>query len=380
MIFGSAFISGLVLTYAVIWVTRKYGWVYVPTVNRWSKRVVSLHGGIAIALSFLIAHLFIGDLSYTSTEFWLIGLSLVMLSVGFLDDLYGLMPLPKLIVQFLVSAAAFYSGLCFNFFDYGILNFLISIFWIVGVTNAVNLLDNMDGASPGVSLISLLSIAYICFSTDPSLAIISLGLAGSLLGFLCFNFHPSKIFMGDTGSLFLGTLISLALMKLSQGLALQGGEFLNLPQSLLIPALLVVVPILDTSFVTINRKLNGYPVSKGDRGHIAHRLVYLFNSEKGAVSCLYLLQVTALFIITTQSFVLLYPMLVITILSLILLTFATNQYVWPEKKYENFSTTLSRVGLLDTEFLWKPWTWLTSSLNRIREFKPRRQERDSSLS
>lgn len=332
MNFLLAFGLSLFLTYFVISLTRRFDLVYKPQQDRWNTRVVSLHGGIAIWSSFLIGLIFLGEVQMSEKWITILAGTTGMMFLGLYDDLYTVSPKVKLWAQTLLTTLALCSGVMFVFSDYFIVNAVLSFLWIVGITNAVNLVDNMDGASSGLLLITLLSLAYLPHHVEAHHVAIAMTLAGALLGFLCFNFNPSKIFMGDSGSLALGSFTALLLLDFSQTLnpTITHTAF-QVPSALLIPALLIFVPILDTTFVTINRKLNGYAVSQGDRGHIAHRLSFLFNSDRMAVGILYLYQGIISAIIASYFWELLYPVVAVTLLLLYLITCVTNHKVWPEK-------------------------------------------------
>src|SRR4029450_13517923 len=144
----------------------------------------------------------------------------------------------------------------------------LTIFWLVGITNAINLLDNLDGLAGGAAARAPLSLVSFCHAANaPALASTTAAFAGAVVGFLVFNFNPASIFMGDCGSLFLGFFLG--------GVALvnqQPGIRRNVITILTIPVLLLLIPIIDTSLVTLSRKLAGRPVSQGGRDHTSHRL------------------------------------------------------------------------------------------------------------
>jgi UDP-GlcNAc:undecaprenyl-phosphate GlcNAc-1-phosphate transferase len=164
---------------------------------------------------------------------------------------------------------------------------LLTAIWIVGLTNAFNLLDNMDGLAGGIALIAAIYLAFLFYQQgDTQHAIMSLALAGALAGFLLHNFYPAAIFMGDAGSLFIGAALSLLTVHAQ-------GQASNIFSLIAIPTCILLVPILDTALVTLTRLLRGQPISQGGRDHASHRLVTLGLSEPQAVLLLYLMATIA---------------------------------------------------------------------------------------
>ena len=160
-------------------------------------------------------------------------------------------------------------------------NIVLTFFWLVGITNAINLLDNMDGLAGGISLITALILSYFFWQAGNfSLFLFSMALAGALLAFLIFNYPPASIFMGDSGSLFIGfTLAALAIAQRPQAS--------NVFAVMAVPTLLFLLPILDTSLVTITRLLRGQSPAQGGSDHTSHRLVAFGLSERQTLSVLY---------------------------------------------------------------------------------------------
>jgi UDP-GlcNAc:undecaprenyl-phosphate GlcNAc-1-phosphate transferase len=181
------------------------------------------------------------------------------------------------------SAFVIYYGLSLPWTSYSALNVAITIFWLIGVTNALNLLDNMDGLATGIAVIASGFLALSFLSTSQfTEALMLMTFAGALLGFLVYNSNPASIFMGDSGSMFIGFfLASSALVNVS------GGRSRSLLPVLAVPILVLFIPIFDTTFVTILRKFSGRAASRGGRDHTSHRLVALGMSERHAVWMLY---------------------------------------------------------------------------------------------
>ncbi len=332
MSFVISFVLGMILTGLVLVFTRSFGFVNKPSADRWSTKTVSLHGGIAIWIAWIAALFLIKGPEFDSREALLVCLPSIMMLVGLVDDIFTLMPRAKLSFQLGVALVVCFFGMGFQFLPYEPLNWLLTMFWMIGIGNAINLLDNMDGASPGIAFIIALSLSLLPWEPAPWLGLMSMSLAGTLAGFLIFNFHPAKIYMGDSGSLFLGCALSMMLMEFSQTISPQiTHTSLMLPSAFLIPVLMAAVPIIDTTYVTINRLLNGYPVSQGDRGHITHRLSYMFQSDWLSVLTLYLYQLLICSIVASYHWKLFYPVGLATLYLLYKLTKKTNGFVWPAR-------------------------------------------------
>jgi UDP-GlcNAc:undecaprenyl-phosphate GlcNAc-1-phosphate transferase len=205
-----------------------------------------------------------------------------MFCVGIYDDYKPISPPVKLAFQLAAATLViFFGGNTINFFRWPIANILLTFLWLVGITNAINLLDNMDGLAGGVALIASGFLAVFFWRTgNPDLLVIALAIAGSILGFLVFNFPPAKIFMGDSGSMLLGfSLAALAIARRTQAS--------NVFAIVGVPTLVFLLPILDTGLVSITRILRGQSPAKGGTDHTSHRLVAFGLSERQAVLVLY---------------------------------------------------------------------------------------------
>ena len=259
----------------------RLGAVAVPEADRWNRRHVPLLGGLAIWIAVVVAAVVVPvrDISMLC----LLGVATLLMAVGTVDDLRPLKPQSKLVVQILVAAALAGLGLQLRLTGYAALDVVITLVWIVGITNALNLLDNMDGLAAGIAAISAgFRVAFLLADGNVEGAALAGAVMGASLGFLVHNFYPASIFMGDAGSLFLGVMVA--------GLSLVGGwpYSRNVVFVLLLPVLMLLVPIVDTMLVTATRTLAGRPVSMGGRDHTSHRLVALGLSERSAVLFLYL--------------------------------------------------------------------------------------------
>lgn len=281
LVVAASFLLALILTPLVRTLARRYGFVARPKTDRWHKKPTAMLGGVAIWLAVLITTAAF-SLKITYGREILLASSFLFL-VGLVDDLIHIKPYQKLIGQILGAAFVVYYGLTLPWTGSVLLNMALAIFWLIGITNAVNLLDNMDGLATGIAVIAagFLALSFVR-SGQLTEALILLIFAGALLGFLVYNSNPASIFMGDCGSMFVGFFIaSSALINVS------GGRSRSLVPVLAVPILVLFIPIFDTTFVTVLRKLSGRAASQGGRDHTSHRLVALGMSERHAVWMLY---------------------------------------------------------------------------------------------
>jgi UDP-GlcNAc:undecaprenyl-phosphate GlcNAc-1-phosphate transferase len=291
---------------------RRLGLLANPRADRWHQQPVALHGGVGFYPAFAV----IGSILLTCTAAVacpagggsrlppqlglgaaLLAGSSIMFMVGLWDDVSNLRPLTKLVGQFIAATLFIVAGGTFSLSDNALFNQLLTYFWFLGITNAVNMLDNMDGLASGVVIISSLALAALTWQAGASAYLglsFAVMLAAALAGFLLYNRAPASIFMGDSGSLSIGYLAA--------GLAVPSqlnGYFGPMPTdnifghlvSLLVPALALSIPIFDTTLVTVTRKWRAQPVSQGGCDHLSHRLVRLGLHESTAVHVLYLLAV-----------------------------------------------------------------------------------------
>jgi UDP-GlcNAc:undecaprenyl-phosphate/decaprenyl-phosphate GlcNAc-1-phosphate transferase len=276
---ASAFVLSLALSLAVRATARRLGLVARPRPDRWHRKPTALFGGIAIALGFAGPVLLLGPFSEVGP---IVALGLPVLLVGLADDIRRLPPGAKLTFQTIAAAAALYFGYRLGWTGSITVDSVLTFVWLVGLANAFNLLDNMDGLAAGVA--SIAAAAYLVLSIThgtPSDALMFGALLGATAGFLVLNFQPASLFMGDTGSLFLGFTLALLSIKLGPGLGTAGAS------AVIIPVAVLSVPIFDTTFVTFVRSLAGRPISVGGRDHSSHRLVALGLPEHQAVLVLY---------------------------------------------------------------------------------------------
>src|SRR5258707_3566707 len=278
---AASLIFALVLTPVVRAIARRFGVVAKPKTDRWHKKPTAMLGGVAIWLSVVITYLLF--VPHTPYGWVIIKASSFLFLVGLVDDLIHTKPYQKLIGQVLGSAFVVYYGLSLPWTQSLPINMALAIFWLIGITNAINLLDNMDGLASGIAIIAagFLALSFLTTGQLPE-ALMLLVFAGALLGFLVYNSNPASIFMGDCGSLFVGFfLASSALVNVT------GGRSRSFLPVLAVPILVLFIPIFDTTLVTVLRKLSGRAATQGGRDHTSHRLVALGMSERHAVWMLY---------------------------------------------------------------------------------------------
>jgi UDP-GlcNAc:undecaprenyl-phosphate GlcNAc-1-phosphate transferase len=263
----------------------RYGWVAHPQPDRWSRRKTALFGGIAIFISVMATFLYYVPIENDKSLLGILVGGSFMFVVGLIDDIRKAPPYAKLLAQIVGACTAVYSGIYFEILPQAI-SIPLTIVWIVGITNAFNLIDNMDGLCAGIAVISSgVLFAYSLFSDEVFIALVCLALAGSALGFLFYNFNPARIFMGDSGSMFLGYLVSvLAIIGTANHVS-------NLIATMIVPTMVLGVPIFDTAFVALLRRLRGQAISQGGRDHTSHRLVTLGLTERRAVLLIYAVSV-----------------------------------------------------------------------------------------
>jgi UDP-GlcNAc:undecaprenyl-phosphate GlcNAc-1-phosphate transferase len=341
----NSFFICLILTPIIIRIAHARNWLAHPSSNRWHSKPTALFGGIAIFLAIILPMSLLTNFSdlftfMRSPDITLhtpsisivlfVGMCFIF-TLGLVDDFYQIKPHSKLVGQFLAALLVTFAGYRLNWSASLTLDTILTIIWIVGMTNAFNLLDNMDGLCAGAGLSSALSLAFLYQRISPDIAVFAFVIAGALAAFLIYNFNPASIFMGDCGSLLIG--FSLSVLSLCYSPQTTDIFF----ASYAIPVLIFIVPIIDTSLVTIVRVLSGRKAYVGGKDHTSHRLVLSGFSERGAVLVLYGIGFTsglaALFVETHDQFtspVVIIPILIIVIL---LAGYLAQVRVYPENEY-----------------------------------------------
>jgi UDP-GlcNAc:undecaprenyl-phosphate GlcNAc-1-phosphate transferase len=284
------FLTALALSLAIVPLVRfiavRFQFVAAPREDRWHRRPVALFGGVAIACAvFTCAAVFhiVQDLPVLTAT------AATMFAIGLVDDILALKPATKLIAQVALAATLVFFDYRLNWLHSLTLDSLLTLFWIVGLTNAFNLLDNMDGLCAGIAIIvgTALLIDQLPAAGPEALAGARYlaALLGATGGFLAYNIHPASIFMGDSGSLMLG--FSFAAMTLTSGHEAPGRS--DVLSIVTVPVLVLLIPIFDTTLVTLSRWFFGRRASQGGRDHSSHRLVAIGLSERHAVELLWFL-------------------------------------------------------------------------------------------
>jgi UDP-GlcNAc:undecaprenyl-phosphate GlcNAc-1-phosphate transferase len=343
----------VLVTPVIIMIAKRTGMISQPQSDRWHSRPTALLGGIGIFIGVVSSIIWIGllDSIYSGLVF---GAVLIFIS-GLYDDVKGLRPYVKLIIHIIAGVLVMTSGVFLgNGLLPGYIAIPITLLWVVGITNAMNLLDNMDGLCSGISGIIGLFLGIIFLLNDQSvLSLLSFTVSGAAFGFLVYNFSSAKIFMGDSGSLFLGFLLStIALMGTYETKS-------HVMLSLGIPLLVMSLPIFDTTLVTISRKYFNRPISQGGRDHSSHRLIALGYSERKSLLVMYGIAIFGGGIAIGLIYLNLSISLLLVILSLILFVgsgaFLSRVKVYSVNEYESLleNNGGKRVTLIRTVLQYK---------------------------
>lgn len=275
-VYVAAFVGAAVISTILVWwsirIAHRTGMVDGPDGGRkQQERPIPKIGGIAVAVTFTVvffaAVAISGDLSELQLLASVLIPALLVAALGFIDDIRALNPWIRLAGQTALALVVWFTGTQVQFTGVEILDLAITVLWIVGLTNAMNLLDNSDGLAASTTLVAAIGTGIIAaLYGQYFVAGLSFALAGIALGFLWHNWAPATVYLGDAGAYFLGFLIAIVTLRLRP-------VGINLPWSAAIPLLLVAVPILDTTFVVIRRLFEGkHPFTPG-RDHLAHVLM-----------------------------------------------------------------------------------------------------------
>lgn len=290
---ASALIIAFITTPVVKTLAFKVGAMDIPKDNRrMHNHPIPRMGGLAIFLGFLLSTLVFVPLSI-QMKGMLLG-AIIIILLGILDDIYALPAMPKLLVQIAAAMIAVYSGNIIKvvsnpnlfsehpYWTLGIWSVPVSVIWIVAITNAVNLIDGLDGLAVGVATISSMTMLTIALLVSQGgVALMMAALAGACIGFMPYNMNPAKIFMGDTGSTFLGFVLATV--------SIQGLFKFYTIISFAVPFLMLGLPIFDTCFAILRRLAKGQNPMAPDRSHVHHRLIDMGCNQKQAVAILYII-------------------------------------------------------------------------------------------
>lgn len=303
-----AFITSFIITPRTITLAKKLGAVDSPKDER-RVNVTEMPrlGGLAVISGFIVSVIYllvIGtiednlDLFSDGYDVKLIGFFIgmaIIVAMGFIDDVKSLPALVKLLIQIIAAIVAVSFGIIIDSVHFGfiedlgltnIFNIILTIGWIVGVTNAINLIDGLDGLSTGISIISCVSLLII-FALNGSIIlsiILITALLGALVGFLPFNYNPAKTFIGDTGSNFLGYMLAI--------ISIFGVAKTYTAIVIVLPLIVLALPVFDTLFAIIRRIIKGKSIKaifKPDAGHLHHKMIKRGLTQKQAVLILYAL-------------------------------------------------------------------------------------------
>ncbi len=299
-VYLGAFIGSLLISFILTWYVRNMalarGWVSPPSSGRHIHEVALPRiGGVAIYATFVsvigilalasrLFHFNPGFSPYTALIL-IVGGTMVFL-LGLYDDARSVSPYVKIIVQSLAAALLFFAGFrvfrlpLFGFEHFGWVALPLTILWVLWITNAFNLIDGLDGLAAGSALFSTVTVFILSLiSQDSLVATLTIVLAGSILGFLRYNFNPATIFLGDSGSLFIGFMLS--------ALALVGSQKTPTVVAVAIPVVSFGLPVLETTLSVLRRWLNGQPLFSADREHIHHKLLERGLTQRQVVVILY---------------------------------------------------------------------------------------------
>ena len=292
-----AMVVAFVSTPLVKTLAQKVGAVDVPKdARRMHDHPIPRMGGLAIFFGFMVSTLLFVWPSTAQLEQlrgMLLG-AVIIVVLGIFDDIYSLRAWFKFLVQIAAALVAVFSGNVVTtisnpnifspnpWWELGVLSIPFTVLWIVAITNAVNLIDGLDGLACGVSTISSMTLLVIALVVpEPTVAMLMAALAGGCIGFLPYNINPAKIFMGDTGSTFLGFVLAVV--------SVQGLFKLYAIISFVVPFLMLGLPIFDTAFAFIRRIAHGQNPMSPDRSHVHHRLIDMGLDQKQAVAVLYVI-------------------------------------------------------------------------------------------
>lgn len=295
LIFLVALLLSLTITPAAGRLALRTGMVDRPSARKLHRHPVPLLGGVAIYLALVGAVVIFSDRAYLAQLAGILVGATVVSFFGLWDDRSGLPPLVKLAGQLAAASILLVFGVQVQLFEWAPINYALTLLWVVGITNALNLLDNMDGLSAGVATVAAgFFLVLAAMNGQYLVGALAAALTGACLGFLVYNFNPARIFMGDSGSLFIGFLLAVVGLKL---------RFENVTTvTWMIPVIVLGIPIFDTALVTLSRLRRGLnPFTTPGKDHLSHRLVRLGLTHREAVLSIYVAGVALGLIATLLS-------------------------------------------------------------------------------
>jgi UDP-GlcNAc:undecaprenyl-phosphate/decaprenyl-phosphate GlcNAc-1-phosphate transferase len=300
-----AFIASILINYLMLKFSHNLGVRNNDELNqvRWSANVKPSLGGFSFYFIFLFSAAIAGFISNgNSTHFNLQMLGLVVsctigFVVGLADDTYNTNPLVKFIGQLTCAFVLIACDVYIKVFNIPSLDFMITILWVIGLMNSINMLDNMDGITTTISaviIIGMLSIGLIQMNLNLCCSLVVVGVLGALFGFLIYNWNPSRMYMGDTGSQFIGVFLAALSIMFIWNFKDTGDVPIFQFKQFVIPMLLFIVPIIDTATVTIRRLMRKQSPFVGGRDHITHHLAYLGMKDSTVAIVLILINVISI--------------------------------------------------------------------------------------
>jgi UDP-GlcNAc:undecaprenyl-phosphate GlcNAc-1-phosphate transferase len=350
-----AALTTFALSAAATWLVREQarrrGWMVAPRPDRWHQQPTALFGGVAIFVALALGLLFLTPLVRPLPALLLLATGMFL--VGLADDVWELRPQGKLVAQLASGLMLHLAGFHFNAELPWLLDLAIVVFWVVAVTNAMNLLDNMNGLCAGVAAIAAV-FRWLFYLQDGNAAGAQMSAIffGAVGGFLLFNFPRASIFMGDAGSFVIGFM--LAALNLTSSEVYSKG----LLSILFFPVLVLAIPIFDTAFVSVMRWFSGRAVSQGGRDHASHRLVAVGLSETAAVLILFAISIASgsvAFVLYRVGFSYALFMAALLVIGLVLFgVFLASVKVYPEDEVPWDAARRTRAGFtLATDFQYK---------------------------
>lgn len=309
-----AFISAVIISFIMTPLARRLairvGALDVPKeARKIHNKPMPYFGGLAIYVA-IISCMFV-YMPHNSTNYYIMAGATILVFAGVIDDMYGMPAKIKLLIQILAALIAIRGGVQIHFITnplsesgmsylFNWLSFVITLFWIVGITNTINLIDGLDGLASGVASIAATTLLFTAANLGHDFIVMQCAIiAGASLGFLPFNFNPAKIFMGDTGSLLLGYMLAVT--------SVSGMVKSVAAVALAVPVFALGLPIFDTAFAIIRRYINRKPIMEADKDHLHHKLMKFGLNQRQTVLIMYfismLLGIVAVIIADTDPFI-----------------------------------------------------------------------------